>query len=66
MSSNIQRDIEKDRALENLGWRVIHFWGKDITKKTEQCVRVVEEVIFDVKMEQWQLSINLLTRNEYL
>ena len=52
----IQRDIEKDRALENLGWRVIHFWGKDITKKTEQCVRVVEEVIFDVKMEQWQLS----------
>ena len=53
---NIQRDIEKDRALENLGWRVIHFWGKDITKKTEQCVRVVEEVIFDVKMEQWQLS----------
>lgn len=53
---NIQRDIEKDRALENLGWRFIHFWGKDITKKTEQCVRVVEEVIFDVKMEQWQLS----------
>lgn len=53
---NIQRDMEKDKALENLGWRVIHFWGKEITKNLEVCVQIVEEVIFDVKTEQWQID----------
>ena len=26
---------------------MIRFWGKDIKKNTEECVRVVEETIFD-------------------
>ena len=48
---NKQRDIEKDQVLQYLGWTVIHFWGKDILKKPEECVRVIEEVIFDQKIE---------------
>ncbi len=44
---NMERDQEKDRELLFLGWTVIHFWGKDITKNTEECVRVIEEAIFD-------------------
>lgn len=28
------------------------FWGKDILKDTEQCVRVIEETIFDQKLEE--------------
>ena len=47
---NKQRDIEKDQALQYLGWTVIHFWGKDILKNTEECVRVIEEVIFEQKI----------------
>lgn len=27
------------------------FWGKDILKNTNQCIRVIEETIFDQKME---------------
>lgn len=34
-----------------MGWTVIHFWGKDILKNTNQCIRVIEETIFDQKME---------------
>lgn len=45
---NIQRDEEKDQALNLMGWTVIHFWGKDILKNTEQCIRVIEETIFDL------------------
>ncbi|MBM6972100.1 very short patch repair endonuclease [Mordavella massiliensis] len=48
---NKQRDIEKDQALQYLGWTVIHFWGKDILKNPEECVRVIEEVIFEQKIE---------------
>lgn len=49
---NIQRDIEVDKKLLFLGWTVIHFWGKDIMKKTDECVQVIEEVIFDQKINQ--------------
>ena len=51
---NMQRDIEKNQALLFDGWTVIHFWGKDILKNTEECVRVIEEVIFDIRMEKIQ------------
>ena len=45
---NQKRDIENDKKLLFLGWTVIHFWGKDILKNTEECIRVVEETIWDV------------------
>lgn len=47
IARNIERDKEKDERLLFLGWTVIHFWGKDILQKTDECVKVVEEAIFD-------------------
>ena len=47
---NMERDKEKDQELLFLGWTVIHFWGKDITNKIDECIRVIEEAIFDLKM----------------
>lgn len=49
---NIQRDMEKDRALENLEWKVIHFWGGDITRDVAACVQTVQEMICEVRMER--------------
>lgn len=47
---NRSRDWETDRKLLFLGWTVIHFWGKDIKKHTEECVKVVEEAVWEAKM----------------
>ena len=47
---NIQRDLEKDHALQYLGWTVIHFWGKDILSHTDDCIQVIEEAIWETKM----------------
>lgn len=47
ISGNIDRDDEVDKKLFFLGWTVIRFWGKDILKNTDECVRVIEECIFD-------------------
>lgn len=44
---NMERDAENDRQLLFLGWTVIHFWGQEIIKNTEECIRVIEEAIFD-------------------
>ena len=49
---NIERDKEKDLLLQAAGWTVIHFWGKDIEKHTDECVAVIEETIFDLKMSE--------------
>ena len=47
---NIERDRDKDKKLEMEGWTVIHFWGKDILKNTDECIKVIEETIFDINM----------------
>lgn len=52
IQENITRDNEKDKALNALGWTVILFWGKDILKKTDECVKVIEETIFELEMEE--------------
>lgn len=47
IGSNIIRDEEVNKRLQFLGWKVIRFWGKDIKKNTSDCVKVVEEAIYD-------------------
>ena len=42
---NIQRDLEVNRRLEEEGWIVIRFWGKEIKKNTADCAQRVEEII---------------------
>lgn len=48
ISRNRERDDEINKQLLFRGWTVIRFWGKDIMKHTDECVKVVEETIFDV------------------
>lgn len=49
---NIERDQEKDKLLQFEGWTVIHFWGKDILNNTDECLKVIEEMIFDNQMQE--------------
>lgn len=44
------RDQEINKELLFLGWTVIRFWGKEIKQDVSQCVRVIEETIFDIRM----------------
>lgn len=50
ISRNIERDDEVNKKLLFEGWTVIRFWGRDILKNTEECVRVIEETIFELKV----------------
>lgn len=49
---NRDRDVENDKKLLFLGWTVIHFWGKDILQNTEECIRVIEEVVWDLRISE--------------
>lgn len=48
---NKNRDDEVNKALLFQGWTVIRFWGTDIKKHTDECVKVIEEAIFDIVTE---------------
>lgn len=50
ISQNCKRDEEVNKRLLFLGWTVIRFWGDDIKKNTDECIRVIEETIFDIKL----------------
>ena len=52
ITRNRERDDEINKQLLFKGWTVIRFWGDDITKHTGECVRVIEEAIFDITIER--------------
>lgn len=49
ISRNIEHDDEINRQLWMQNWVVVRFWGRDILKHTEECVKVIEEKIEDYK-----------------
>lgn len=48
---NMERDKNNDKQLLFLGWTVIRFWGEDILKRPQECLKVVEEAIFENMIE---------------
>ena len=48
---NKERDAEIDKKLLFMDWTVIRFWGEEILKNIDQCIQVVEEAIFDGRMQ---------------
>ena len=58
ISKNKERDDEINKKLLFMGWTVIRFWGKDIKKNVDECIRVIEETIFDLKMLEGKEGID--------
>lgn len=52
ISRNRERDDEVNKRLLYEGWTVIRFWGKDIKKNADECVKVVEETIWDIMIQE--------------
>ncbi len=52
ISRNRERDDKINKKMLFEGWTVIRFWGKDIQKNVDECVKVVEETIWDIKFQE--------------
>ena len=42
---NMQRDKEVNLRLQELGWTVLRFWGKDIQKNMPRCIKQIDDTI---------------------
>lgn len=56
IANNIERDERINKELVFMGWTVIRFWGKDIIERMDECLKVVEEVIFDNEINGIELN----------
>lgn len=59
ISRNRERDDEVNKQLLFQGWTVIRFWGEDIKKNLDECVRVIEEAMFEVRTGEDILDLSL-------
>lgn len=48
ITRNMERDAEVNRELYGAGWTVLRFWGKDIERHLDECIKVVDETVFDI------------------
>ena len=53
---NRSRDNEVNQSLREMDWTVLRFWGKEILSQIDECVRVIEETIFDIQMSQYDFE----------
>lgn len=45
IETNIRRDILVNLTLQEQGWTVLRFWGKEIDKELDRCVNEIEEAL---------------------
>ena len=55
---NRKRDYENDKKLLFLGYTVLHFWGKDISKHTNECLQAIEEAIWDATFSDSYIDLD--------
>lgn len=53
ITRNMARDAENDKKLLSLGWTVLHFWGQDISKHLDICLKTIEETIIDLQKDSF-------------
>lgn len=58
IARNRKRDDEINKKLYSMRWIVLRFWGNDIKKNMNECIRVIEETIFDLKIQEDISQIN--------
>ncbi len=45
IEGNIKRDNIVNEILKQQGWKVLRFWGKDIQKNLDKCIKKIEKEI---------------------
>jgi DNA mismatch endonuclease (patch repair protein) len=53
---NMERDIENEKKLENMGWTVIRFWGKEIKKYLMECVNEIKITIYEIENDAYRIE----------
>ena len=53
---NMTRDLIVDKELLRLGWFPLHFWGNEINKNIDECLKVIKETIFELTLDNGDMQ----------
>jgi DNA mismatch endonuclease (patch repair protein) len=45
IEENMARDKRVDDQLQEMGWTTVHFWEKQVLKRTDECLQAVLELL---------------------
>ena len=48
----MQRDLDNEKALRGKGWIVLRFWGKEIEENLDECIKTIEDAIFERMIQE--------------
>lgn len=46
----MEHDEEVNNQLSEMGWTVLRFWGRDIQKHTDECVKAIDEAVHNKEL----------------
>lgn len=52
IEENMVRDNRVDKELLGSGWIPVHFWSKEVLKNTDECVAAIEELAFEIRIQE--------------
>lgn len=50
IKGNMEHDEEVNNQLSEMGWTVLRFWGRDIQKHTDECVKAIDEAVHNKEL----------------
>ena len=51
IEENKERDLRNDQRLLDIGWTPIHFWEKEVKKDLPGCIRTIESLSMQVRID---------------
>ena len=52
IDQNIKRDMATDAKLRGMGYTVLRFWGEDVIRDVDSCIKTIREAIWNSKLQE--------------
>ena len=52
IEQNIKRDIATEAELRGMGYTVLRFWGEDVIRDVDSCIKTIKETIWNSKLQE--------------
>lgn len=52
IDQNIKRDMVTEAELRGLGYTVLHFWGEDVIRDLDGCIKTIKETIWNNNIQE--------------
>lgn len=52
IDKNIKRDLASEAELRGMGYTVLRFWGEDVIRDVDSCIKTIKETIWENSLQE--------------